>query len=213
MPSSKPNQQVEALAARLDRAHGLAVWDGGEWALVRGVCFAWLLTRRLPDRPTPFVDPQSHAQVRMWLGGRHGHEGDADAAAPPVTTRLDRDWYAATVAAEASIALAVAQLADGRAGLRLLIGDEREVIVGNELCAISPVPPREGGVPTVAARRGNAGFAALVRRVHEGTVADALEPLPAGYLARALARGVVYGPQIATLSDGTRTVGRLPERR
>lgn len=128
----------DELASQLDATPGLAVWDRGEWALIRGTSFAWLLTRRIPDRPLPFVDPQSHAQAQQWLDGLD------DARRMP--TRLDREWHAATLTAE-------------------------------------------------------------------GTVDDALDPLPAGYLAEALARGVVYGPQIATLRDGTRTVGRLPERR
>lgn len=195
----------DELASQLDATPGLAVWDRGEWALIRGTSFAWLLTRRIPDRPLPFVDPQSRAQAQQWLDGLD------DARRMP--TRLDREWHSATLTAEARIAELVQRLRDGRAALRLLSGSEREVIVGDELCAISPIPPIDGYPPTITARRGNAAFAALVRRVHEGTVDDALDPLPAGYLAEALARGVVYGPQIATLRDGTRTVGRLPERR
>lgn len=196
---------LEALASQLDATPGQAVWDRNEWALIRGACFAWLLTRRIPDRSLPFVDPQSRAQAQQWLGGL--------AEAQRVPTPLDPDWHAATLTAEARIADLVEQLRDGRSALRLLSGSEREVVVGDELCALSPVPPLAGYPPTISARRGNAAFAALVRRVHEGTVDDALDPLPAGYLPEALARGVVYGPQIATLSDGTRTVGRLPERR
>lgn len=197
--------ELETLAAQLDAAPHLAVWDRNEWALMRGTSFSWLLTRRIPDRPLPFVDPQTPAQAQMWLDGLE--------AASRVPTPLDSDWLAATLTAEAQIAELVQRLRDGRSALRLLSGSEREVIVGDELCAISPVPAIDGQPPTITARRGNAGFAALVRRVHEGTADDALEALPAGYLADALARGVVYGPQIATLSDGTRTVGRLPERR
>lgn len=197
--------EVESLASELDATAGHAVWDRNEWALIRGASFAWLLTRRIPDRPLPFVDPQSSAQAQYWLGGLTETQR--------VPTPLDPEWHAATLTAEARIAELVEQLRDGRSGLRLMSGSEREVIVADELCALSPVPPRDGCPPTISARRGNAAFAALVRRVHEGTVDEALEPLPVGYLAQALARGVVYGPQIATLSDGTRTVGRLPERR
>ncbi len=108
---------------------------------------------------------------------------------------------------------ALEKLRDGRAALRMLQGSEREVVVGEELCAISPVPPVAHLEPTVTARRGDAALGTLVRRLHEGTLDEALEQLPPGYLARALERGVYYGPGIATLSDGTRTVGRLPERR
>src|SRR5262245_15840583 len=110
MPASAAtSSQLEALARQLDAKRRRAVWDRGEWALLRGKHFAWLLTRRIPDRPRPFVDPVPHDQARTWLDSLD------DTARTPTT--IDRDWYSATLAAEARIAALVQQLSDGRSAL------------------------------------------------------------------------------------------------
>lgn len=193
------------LARQLDAQPGHGVWAGGEWALLRGVHFAWLVTRAMPEHPRPFVSAADESSLRLSVTNL-GLEGLPIAPLPG-------PWLADTLRSESQLADALARMSDGRAALRLLRSDEREVLVGDELCSLSPVPPHAGQEPRVSARQGSAAFAALERHVHEGTLDDFLEPLPAGYFARACAAGVYYGPQIRTLSTGLRFVGRVPPQR
>ena len=195
----------QALARELDARAGQAVWAGGEWALLRGAHFSWLTTRAMPDHPRPFVSASDEPALRLSVASL-GLE------ALPIAARPE-PWLSDPLDAEARIADAIARISDGRAALRLFRSDEREVLVGEELCGLSPLPPRAGQEPRVSARQGSAAFASLERHVHAGTLDEYLEPLPPGYFERACAAGVYYGPQIRTLSSGARVVGRVPHRR